>query len=116
MIFIGQRHMETFREEQVPFVEAINWVCANVQGDHDWVSEFSQVMRENEVLGDLDCDIEVPCNVQRGVLWESALAILIDVLLDDGCMLHMYNKVIDMAWKLPSRSPSRRCTHQNDSS
>ena len=61
----GQMRMETFRSRKRESIKAaINWICANVQDDHDWVSELSLVTHENEILGELDHDIEVSCIVR----------------------------------------------------
>ena len=38
--------------------------------------EFSKVLRENEIFGDLNLDIDVLCVVQMWLLWYSARIIL----------------------------------------
>ena len=40
VICIGQRHMETIRDrKKESIMEAVNWVCADVQDDQDRVSQ-----------------------------------------------------------------------------
>ena len=61
---------------------AVNKVCATLQDDQDLVSEHSLVMYENEILGELQCDVEEPCIVQLGLLWYVAPRSLNDDLLE----------------------------------
>ena len=50
--------MDGFRHQRrYSSVETINWECARVQANQEWVSEFSMVSA-------LDYDIDVPCVVQ----------------------------------------------------
>ena len=65
--------MEIFRDRKKGSnIEAVSWVCATVQDDHDWVFQYSLVMHEHEILGELGYDLEVPCVVPWGLLWYSA--------------------------------------------
>ena len=65
--------MDTFRDKKKEsLMEAVNWVCANTQDDHDWVSETFLVVHENEMFGELDYSVEVLSIVHRGFLWYSA--------------------------------------------
>ena len=44
----GQDYMDGIRNQQrYSILEAISCVCANVQENHEWVSEFSLVLQEN---------------------------------------------------------------------
>ena len=51
------------------FLEAINWVCASLQDNHDWISEFSLVLQDNKIMEALSYDIEVSCVVHWELLW-----------------------------------------------
>ena len=56
-VIYGQKHMEAFWHcEMNSIMEAINWVCACSQDDHDWISEFSlaghqKIFRPSSVEG-----------------------------------------------------------------
>ena len=87
-----KKHMGTFRDRETrkfSIIEAVNWVCANVQDDDGGVSEHSLVMHANEILGEVAHDIEVQCNVRcNGVSCGTvAPTNLNDDLLNDGCVL-----------------------------
>ena len=34
-------------------MEALSWVCARTQHNHEWISEFSLVLQENRILAAL---------------------------------------------------------------
>ena len=52
VVYKGQQNMETFRINKMSSnMEAINWICAYFQEDHDWISELSLVMQENKSGG-----------------------------------------------------------------
>ena len=43
----GQQHMENLRINTMnSIMEAVSWVCAYFQEDHDWISEFSLAQQE----------------------------------------------------------------------
>ena len=47
--------METFRDRKKgSIMEAVTWVCADVQDDRDWVSECFLVVHDNEILGECE--------------------------------------------------------------
>ena len=53
----------------------MNWVCEGAFDDHEWVSESTIPMQEEEVMGrELDHEICVSCVVQWCMLWFSAPA------------------------------------------
>ena len=61
----GQQHMDVFRNpKRYSVMEAINGVCAQVQENHELISEFSLVMQESNMLEALNCGLEVLCIVQ----------------------------------------------------
>ena len=72
-------------------------VCAYSREDNDWISEFSLVMQECKCLAILNCDIDVPCVVQCGMLRHSAPASFNNDLLNDGVILAKYNETITLA-------------------
>ena len=45
-------------------IEAINWSCNMVPSNNEWVSEFSLMIYEHDILERLKCDFDVPCTVQ----------------------------------------------------
>ena len=49
-------------------MESVNWVCEEACEEHEWVSELTVFMQEEEILVALNYRIDVLCVVQRGVL------------------------------------------------
>ena len=45
-------------------MEAVDWVLADLQEDHDWISEFSLALQENKFLHALHYDF---CSLRRSV-------------------------------------------------
>ena len=41
-------------------MESVNWVCEDALEDHEWVSELTISMHEDEVLVALNYEIDVP--------------------------------------------------------
>ena len=77
-------------------MEAIDWVCASVWDNHDWISEVSLVLQGIRILEAPDYGTQVPCRVQWWPLWYSAPSSLSNDLLNDDVMLEMYNWVINV--------------------
>ena len=63
----SKAHGSSQRQATRTIKEAVMWVCANVHDDHDRVSEFSLVMHENDIFGQLNFDLDV----SRIVRWSS---------------------------------------------
>ena len=69
----GQASTQDFlRRRLLSIVESVNWVCEESFEEHEWVSEHTISMQEEEILEGLDFGIDVPCVVQWGMLWFSA--------------------------------------------
>ena len=65
-------------------VEAINWACTGAQDNHDWVSEFSLVLHEKNILVRLDLYFEVLCIAHWGHMWYSGLTSLNNALVNEA--------------------------------
>ena len=86
-----------------------NWVCAGTFIDHEWVSESTISLHEEEILGmELDYGLDVPCVVQWSLLWFSAPARLNKTLEQDlkikkhheGCQHCYYGRYFATIWRL----------------
>ena len=53
-------------------IESVSWVTEDFLWDHKWITETKVTMKENLLLEALHNDIEVPCPLQRSLLWFSA--------------------------------------------
>ena len=72
----------------------VNWVCAGTFDDHEWVSESTIAMQEEEVMGmELDYENSVPCVVQWCMPWFSAPTRLIKTLERQGINVAKYTKL-----------------------
>ena len=64
---------EYLNRRLMSIVLRMNWVCAGIFDDHEWVSESTITQHEEEVMGmELDYEICIPCVVQWCMLWFSA--------------------------------------------
>ena len=45
-------------------MESVSWVCEDALEDHEWVTQLSVTLKENEILVALNYDIGVPCVIQ----------------------------------------------------
>ena len=56
---------EYLKQRSLSIMLCMNWVCAGVFDDHEWVSESTIAEQEEEVMGrELDYEICIPCVVQ----------------------------------------------------
>ena len=78
-------------------MEAVKWVLADLQEDHDWISELSLALQENKKLLSFNCYIDVPCVVQWKLLWFSAPTSLNNDFLNDGVILEKYDETVNMS-------------------
>ena len=64
---------EYLKQRSLSIMLCMNWVCAGVFDDHEWVSESTIAEQEEEVMGrELDYEICIPCVVHWCMLWFSA--------------------------------------------
>ena len=52
---------EYSRRSLISIMESVSWVCDDALEDHEWVSEITTSMQENEVLVVLNYEKDVPC-------------------------------------------------------
>ena len=52
-------------------IEAIKWSCNRVPPNREWVSEFSLMIHEHDILKRLKCDFDVPCTVQWSLVFRA---------------------------------------------
>ena len=88
---------EYLRRRLISIMESVDWVCDDVLEDHEWVSELTISMQENEVSVALNYEIEVPCVVQWRLLWFSSPARLSQRYSDNGTKVPKYHEVMNMA-------------------
>ena len=53
---------------------SVNWACEEAFEEHEWVSELTTSMKEEEVFVDLDYELDIPCVVQWSMLCALARA------------------------------------------
>ena len=55
----GQKNMDEFRDKKRnSVIEVVNMACSRVLRDHGWVSEFSLLMHEHDILQKLNFDVK----------------------------------------------------------
>ena len=87
----------------------VNWVCEGAFDDHEWVSESTTAMREEEVMGrELDYEICNPCVVQWCTLWLSALTLLKHSWEGEKIKIEKYHEIVDMTIAEPISLPFGR--------
>ena len=88
----GERRVENFRINKMSSVmEAVNGAWEILYEHHEWRPPLSINAKFWRLL---DHDIEIPCVVQWGMLWYSALTGSNNDLLNDGVFLERYDKVV----------------------
>ena len=53
-------------------MECVRWATEDFLWEHEWITEPNVLWKENDMLGVLNYDIDVPCPLQWGILWFSA--------------------------------------------
>ena len=86
---------EDLKRRFVAIRESVSWVCEDALKDREWVTELTSSMHESEILVALNCEIEVPCVVQWGLLWFSSTTSLNRRFSDSGTQVDKYNAVIN---------------------
>ena len=76
-------------------------VCAHCQDNHRWISEFLLLIQETFILEALNHDTDIPCFVQRRMLWFFAPTSLKNDLLNDGVILEHVMKQPTWLSKVP---------------
>ena len=79
-------------------MESVNWVCEEALEGHEWVSELTISMQEEEVLVALNYGIDAPCVVQLGLLWFSAPSRQNRRLERNGAKNAKYHEVTNLAF------------------
>ena len=63
---------EILRRKLSTIMKCVSWVFDDALKDHEWVTELSVILKENEMLAALNCDLDVPCVIRRRLLWFSS--------------------------------------------
>ena len=102
----GQESMQDYLVRRLLSIrESVNRVCEEALEDHQWVSELTISMQENEVLAELDHEIDIPCVVQWGLLWSTAPSRL-NVKLDvEYTRITKFHEVTNLAINAATKAP-----------
>ena len=65
-------------------MESVSWVTDDFQWEHEWVTEPTVLLKENDILEALNYDIDVPCTLQWRLLWFSAPSNLNGEFVNNG--------------------------------
>ena len=78
--------------------------------EHKWVTELNVIKKVNAIWEALNYDIDVPCSIQRGLLWFSSPSRLNQRFTNDGTKIAKYHEAVN--WRLQSLSQchSMECT------
>ena len=96
----GQESLQGYLGRRLlTIMESVIWVCDETMEGHEWVSELTVSMQENEILVAPNYEIEVPCVVQWGLLWFSSPSRLNQRFAENGrpCMLRSVAAFLDRA-------------------
>ena len=52
-------------------VERVTWVTEGSLWEHEWIMDTNVTLKENDKLEALDYEIDVPCQLQWGMMWFS---------------------------------------------
>ena len=98
----GQASTQDYlRRWLLSITECVIWVCEEVFGEHEWVSELTISMQEEEVLVVLDHRLDVPCVVQ----WFSAPSRPSQRFEGNGTKCAQYHEVTNLAIKATFNAP-----------
>ena len=92
-----ERTLEYLRRRLSSIMESVSWVCDESLEGHEWVSDLTISVQENEHLVALNYETEVPCVVQWGLLWFSSPSRLNQRFANNGTRIAKCNEVINMA-------------------
>ena len=97
-----QETQEYLKQRMLFIMLSANRVCEEAFEGHEWVSELTISMQEEEVLVDLDYELENPCVVQWIMPWFSAPSRVDPTFDGDGIKIVKYHEVVTVG--LPKRS------------
>ena len=60
----GQESTQENLRKLSTIMESVSWVCKEAMEAHEWVSEPTISMQENEILVVMSCHLDVPCVIQ----------------------------------------------------
>ena len=78
-------------------MERVSLVCEDALRDHELVTELSVILKEHEILAALNCDLDVPCVIQWGLLWFSSPSRLNQTFANNGTTSAKYHEAVNMA-------------------
>ena len=79
-------------------VESVTWVTDGSLWQHEWTTDTSVTLRENEILEALNSEIDVPCPLQWGLLWFSAPTDLNQKFASNGTKMEKFRKIVNRAF------------------
>ena len=86
-------------------MDSVSWVCEDALWEHEWVTELDVLLKENEILEALNYDLNVPCAIQRRLLWFSSPSRLIQRFANDGTKIAKYHEAVNMAIEITFTMP-----------
>ena len=81
-------------------MESVSCVIEDILWEHEWVTEPSVLLKENDILEALNYDIDVPCPVQWGLLWFSAQTNLNRKFVNNGTKVAKIRERVNNAIEL----------------
>ena len=68
--------------------------------EDEWITDTNVTLKENEILEALDCEIDVPCPLQWGLLWFSAPTNLNHKFVNNGTKVEKFREIVNLAIEL----------------
>ena len=85
-------------------MESVSRVCVEAL-KNEWVSPLTIFLKEEEMLAELDCEIDMPCVVQWGFLWFPAPSRLNIKLHVGNTRISKYHEVTNLAVEAAIKAP-----------
>ena len=85
---------------QAIIIESVSWVIEDFLCDHEEITETKVTMKENLFLEAHHNDIEVPCPLQRDLLWFSAPTNLNSKFVNNGTKVVKFRDTVSSAHEL----------------
>ena len=81
-------------------VKSVSWVTEDSLWEHEWITEANVTLKENDILEALNYDIDVPCQLQWGLLWFSAQSNLNRRFVNNGTKVAKFRDTVSSAVEL----------------
>ena len=100
-----RRPLQDPRQMLVIIMECVSWVCEDALWEHEWVTEPNVLWKENDMLEELNCDLDVPCPLQWGLLWFFSPSRLNRKFEHDGTIIAKYRETVNMSIEITLTAP-----------